>query len=146
MPPVRRIPVEAPERDDPRGWALAPVRAAEASEGSCWNLHVASVRPGAFRGNHAHPEATEWLLVFGGPARLTWKVLEGGEHGEVEITGGGPALFEIGPGVGHRIANAGSEDVYIMAFYDRATPQTVSCLEVDERPDMARGERNPWST
>jgi len=113
-----------------RGWAMNPMAAAGAGNLSRGAMHLVSIRPGAVRGNHLHRNATEWILVFGGTGRLSWKCPEGSGIREFTIQGRGPELYQVPPGVDHAIANTSSDEIYALVFYDRDSPETDSATEL----------------
>ncbi|MBE9546887.1 MAG: hypothetical protein IMF10_05260 [Proteobacteria bacterium] len=112
---------------DERGWAINPFEVADLLGESAGNLHVVSMKPGAIRGNHYHPDATEWLLFCEGPAKLVWRSRGDDSIHEYLIEGEEPALFEIPPGFEHAVKNISDDAIYLMAFYDTHDPATVGC-------------------
>ena len=119
---------------DARGWGMNPVRQAGAGPGAAAQLHVVSIRPGASRGHHAHGNATEWILVFGGPAKLTWTSPADAALHEEAVTGPDPVLFEIPSLVEHVITNTGDQDIYAVAFYDHPAPETLPAETLPTTP------------
>ena len=87
--------------------------------------------PGAVRGNHVHPDAAEYVLVWGGEAEVTWEHPEGGLASE-KVTGEELIAFEIPPGVAHAVTNTGDREVYLIAYYFGSREQ--------EWPDTDRKE------
>jgi oxalate decarboxylase/phosphoglucose isomerase-like protein (cupin superfamily) len=83
------------------------------------NLHVASMQPGAIRGNHVHASAAEWLLFCGGPAAL----ITGAE--EILVGGGEPELFEIPAGLPHAIVNRSEREIFLVVFYEEKDLDTA---------------------
>ena len=77
------------------------------------------------RGNHYHPNSTEWLLVFGGAALFCWQDPEDGIIYKEKIGEEEPALFEIPPNIAHVIKNSGQRDIYIMAVTSSPHPDQV---------------------
>jgi oxalate decarboxylase/phosphoglucose isomerase-like protein (cupin superfamily) len=123
----------------PRGWGMAPLRIAGAGDAAAEGLHLVSIRPGASRGNHAHGNATEWILVFGGTGKLTWRSPAVGTVRESVISGEGPVLYEIPPHVEHVITNTSGADIYALVFYNHPAPETVPSetlfgMEKGEKP------------
>ncbi len=123
MEKIRRIPIGEKAWSDARGWVLNPLSLAGLEGKPLGNLHVASMQPGAVRGNHAHGGAAEWLLFCGGPA-----VLIAGEE-EFPVSGEGPELFEIPAGLPHAIVNRSGREIFLVVFYAeeelRTTPAKV---------------------
>jgi dTDP-4-dehydrorhamnose 3,5-epimerase-like enzyme len=118
MSKIRRVPIGDKTWKDARGWVLNPLPLAGLENKPLGNLHVASMQPGAVRGNHAHGSAAEWLLFCGGPAAL-----QGGMPGdpgaeEIIISGGEPELFEIPAGLPHAIVNRSDREIFLVVFYE----------------------------
>jgi oxalate decarboxylase/phosphoglucose isomerase-like protein (cupin superfamily) len=119
MSKIRKVPIAEKTWKDARGWVLNPLPLAGLESTPLGNLHVASMQPGAVRGNHAHGSASEWLLFCGGPA-----VLLGGTPGdagaeEIIINGGEPELFEIPAGLPHAIVNRSDREIFLVVFYEQ---------------------------
>jgi uncharacterized RmlC-like cupin family protein len=114
-------------QDEPQGgWSLFFLEAAGIAPLQARDIHVISVPPGAVRGNHIHRGSTEWLLVWGGRARLLW--VGGGSTKEFIIDGTRPRLFKVPPGIPHALENMSEENVYVLAFADgerSTTPFTL---------------------
>lgn len=121
---VKRLALEG-LRSDPGGWGVNPVLEAGAGPEAAHRLHLVSIRPGATRGRHAHGNATEWVLVFGGPARVVWSAPADGVLHESAVSGDRPVLFEIPAGVEHAITNTSGGEIYALAFYDHPDPETL---------------------
>lgn len=118
MAKIRRVAIGDKAWKDVRGWVLNPLPLAGLEGRPLGNLHVASMQPGAVRGNHAHAGAAEWLLFCGGPA-----VLLAGTEGdlgaeEILIRGGEPELFEIPAGLSHAIVNRSDREIFLVVFYE----------------------------
>jgi dTDP-4-dehydrorhamnose 3,5-epimerase-like enzyme len=113
------------KREDDRGWVVDPI--ARADPGApLGHLHLASLAPGAIRGNHVHPASSEFILVWGGRAELAWE--EDGRVVREEVSGDELVVFEIPAGVAHAVTNTGLGTVYLVAYYfgasDREWPDT----------------------
>ena len=119
MERIRRIPIGEKAWSDARGWVLNPLDLAGLEGKLLGNLHVASMQPGAVRGNHAHGSAAEWLLFCGGPAALI-----AGEE-EIPVSGAGPELFEIPAGLPHAIVNRSDREIFLVVFYEEEDLQTT---------------------
>lgn len=103
---------------DFRGWVINPFRAAQICGFEPSNFHVASMKPGAVRGNHFHPETTEWLFIFNGKVKLTWSTLKHSElpSTHISLIVDEPRLFVISPNTYHAIENISDEIVFLIAF------------------------------
>lgn len=124
-------------KSGPAGWGMNPVREAGAGNEAATGMHLVSIHPGTSRGHHAHANATEWIVVFGGTGVLTWRAPVDGSLREAFIDGQGPVLYEIPPGVEHVITNSGQQDIYALVFYDHPSPETVPA---ETLPAMRKGE------
>ncbi len=116
---VRQVPIGEKAWTDARGWVLNPLALAGLEGKPLGNLHVASMQPGAVRGNHAHGSAAEWLLFCGGPAALI-----AGEE-EIAVSGAEPELFEIPAGLPHAIVNRSDREIFLVVFYEEKELQTA---------------------
>lgn len=110
---------------DERGWVVRPVEAAGFAGKPLGAFHVASLKPGAVRGNHCHPGAAEWILLIGGPARVVLKHPVNNTVSEITAGEKEPALFEIPAGFGHAIRNLSPADIYLIVFYDVSEVVTI---------------------
>ena len=127
MAEPRKIDLAGLRTTDERGWSLNPFLASGLAPSQIGGMHVVSVKPGTARGNHVHRGATEWLLIFGGPATLIWRSPTEPKPKELHLDQGGPWLFEIPPLVEHAIVNRSNSDFYLVAFYDQPDPATERC-------------------
>jgi len=119
MERIRRIDIGEKAWTDARGWVTNPLALAGLEGRTLGNLHVASMKPGAVRGNHAHGTAEEWLLFCGGPASL----IAGSE--EIRVGGGEPELFAIPAGLPHAIVNRSDKEIFLVVFYAEKELQTA---------------------
>ena len=129
MEEIKRLELKDAMRIDSRGWSIDPFRTAGQPAENVCGLHVVSITPGVSRGNHAHRGATEWLLVFGGSAKLISRQGETSLTHEMDVSGDGPVLFEIPPKVEHAVVNTSEHIIYIIAFYDSPEADTVPCAD-----------------
>ena len=127
MVKVKRIKAQGSAWRDARGWGINPLETADIAAESLGNLHVVSIKPGCVRGNHCHPNATEWILVFGGPAKFAWRNGGDGDAQEDIVDGENPAFFEIPAGVGHAVMNASKSDIYLISMSSLSDPETEGC-------------------
>ena len=89
---------------------------------------MASIVPGAVRGNHRHNNTSEFLLVFGG--RYDFYYVQETEirrkrFGDSQLIG-----IRINPGTAHALKNVGDDTLYVIAYYDRPydfnNPDTIT--------------------
>lgn len=122
---VRQLELKNVIFKDGRGWSINPLKIADIRDKSLKDLHVVSIKPGTIRGNHHHPDATEWLIIYGGLASLVWRPVGNEAVNEFLIEGEEPALFEISPGCEHAIKNLSHYDIYLTVFYNVPSPDVV---------------------
>ena len=101
----------------PRGVVFEPLTAAMLRRGTIVNVHVATMRPGAVRGNHRHLVATEYVS-FSGPVKLVVRDRKGGQE-QIQFGDNECVRVKIGPGVAHAFVNTGSADTFIACFVNR---------------------------
>jgi dTDP-4-dehydrorhamnose 3,5-epimerase-like enzyme len=112
MTGVRKHVLE--KRADERGWVTDPlVRSPDGKP--LGHAHLASLEPGAIRGNHVHSGAAEYVLVWGGSAEIAWE--DDGRAAREAVSDSELAVFEIPPGVAHAVTNTGPKTVYLIAYY-----------------------------
>lgn len=80
----------------------------------CRNCHLISIVPGQIRGQHQHPDKTEWLLVFHGQGQLFWRSGDGELH--QRLLSDNRTLVVIPPGMPHTLRNDGSTILYLLAW------------------------------
>lgn len=124
---VRRVLCPQETWRDARGWGMNPLIAAGVDGNGPASLHVVSLKPGAVRGNHAHPDSTEWMQVCGGPAQLVWTCPDNATPFSEWIAADDPALFLIPPGCGHAVRNHAPFDITVVSFSNARKPLQVRC-------------------
>ena len=125
MVSIKRIELKKNIWKDERGWGTSPIEAVRIKTESMGSLHVASIRPGCIRGTHYNTDSTEWLILFGGPARFYWRFRKEDAIHEELIQDAEPILFEIPPEVEHAILNISESDIFLMAFSDSKKRDTI---------------------
>jgi dTDP-4-dehydrorhamnose 3,5-epimerase-like enzyme len=111
---VKSIDVQS----DSRGQVFEPLSDGMARAGRWPNFHVATVQPGAVRGNHRHPEGTELIVMFGSDARFVYE--EQGTRRELTLNRTSALAVHIPPGVAHAIQNTGDGVLVLLCFQSRA--------------------------
>ena len=92
---------------------------AEALEfvGCMADVHVASTKPGAVRGNHYHLRRREAIVVLPGATwSLHWDDGEGSPAQHREFNGGSAVLVLVAPGASHAVRNDGSGLLWLVAI------------------------------
>jgi len=113
---------------DARGWASNLLDFLPLPPAQIANVHVVSMKPGAIRGNHRHRVQTEWIVVCGGPCRVT---IDDDRRQFNELHDGNkPLLLSLPPGTAHAVQYLGDGEAYLVCVTD--TPYDF------ERPDVER--------
>jgi hypothetical protein len=97
--------------------------------GSVDEIHVATILPGAIRGNHFHADKREaTVLAFSDSCRLAWKPLNAAETTQKDFEGKDAIVFKALPNVIHAIKNTGGRPVTLVSFsnkrHDAGNPDT----------------------
>ena len=80
------------------------------------DLHLASIVPGAVRGNHYHLRRREAIVVLPGPAwSLHWDEGEGMPPQHRSFPGSGAMLVLVSPDSSHAVRNDGNGLLWIVA-------------------------------
>jgi mannose-6-phosphate isomerase-like protein (cupin superfamily) len=102
---------------DARGLSFtAPVEALE-YVGRMADVHLASTKPGAVRGNHYHLRRREAIVVLPG-SKWSFHWDEGDETASQhrEFDGGRAVLVLVAPGASHAVRNDGEELLWLVAI------------------------------
>jgi oxalate decarboxylase/phosphoglucose isomerase-like protein (cupin superfamily) len=110
---VRKHVLDA--RRDQRGWVINPIVPSPPGM-VLGHVHVASLEPGAVRGNHVHPDSSEYVAVWGGRADVLHEHEDGGPVRE-QVSEDELVVFEIPAGVAHAVTNTGDTTIYLIAYY-----------------------------
>jgi dTDP-4-dehydrorhamnose 3,5-epimerase-like enzyme len=132
--------VSLPEsfRQEPRGWFFAPLKnfkMVDQPEVDWTTFHTVSLEPGAIRGNHFHPQVTEWLFFFGGPVLLVWQD-EGSEIIQKKLIDDNHTFLIIPPRVKHAVKNESTGTLYLVAFRSPAEsseePEVLTSMLIEQ--------------
>lgn len=93
------------------------------------DVHIATIVPGAIRGNHYHVGRNEVVLIWYYDSWiLAWDQNGGTNKHTRAFIGKGIILIEIDMDISHAIKNIGRKDIFIIAFsnkeYDVKNPDT----------------------
>jgi dTDP-4-dehydrorhamnose 3,5-epimerase-like enzyme len=108
---------ELNDNGDARGLSItAPLQALE-YVGRMADVHLASTKPGAVRGNHYHLKRREAIVVLPG-ARWSFHWDEGDETAPQQRMFGGTraVLLLVAPGASHAVRNDGEEVLWLVAI------------------------------
>jgi len=102
---------------DARGFSFtAPLEALE-YVGRMADVHLASTKPGAVRGNHYHLKRREAIVVLPG-AKWSFHWDQGSETAahHREFDGGCAVLVLVAPGASHAVRNDGEDLLWLLAI------------------------------
>ncbi len=115
--PIQFIRLAESLHEDERGFVFFPFQGLAENlprAEMCASCHVISIAPGQVRGQHQHPQKTEWLYVFHGRGRLFWQVP--GQERQEKLLDTNRILVVIAPGIPHALRNEGAEPLYLLAW------------------------------
>jgi oxalate decarboxylase/phosphoglucose isomerase-like protein (cupin superfamily) len=102
---------------DARGYSFTAPGDALAFVGRMADVHLASTRPGAVRGNHYHLRRREAIVVMPGAKwSLHWDEGEGSAAQHRSFDGGCAVLVLVAPGASHAVRNDGGELLWLVAI------------------------------
>lgn len=130
MPSIKIISLSENYRSETRGWSFAPFTDPELIRqiNIDWTaFHTVSMEPGTIRGNHVHPNVTEWLLFCGGPILLAWQDPDSDTIEKIRIEDNYTYAI-IPPGIKHAIKNLGDDILYLVAFRSPAPSEAPEVL------------------
>lgn len=106
---------------DARGFSFSPPPEALAFLGRIADVHLASTKPGAIRGNHFHLRKQEAIIFLPGAAwSLHWDEGEGTVGQQRSFDGSSAVLALISPGASHAVRNDGTATLWLIAFSSEA--------------------------
>lgn len=119
---VEFLDLEEAWRQDERGWVYFPFQHLDPGWSELeilQSLHVIAITPGQIRGQHLHPQKTEWLYLISGQGTLFWRDEEDFLQRRELLAN--RQLVIIPPGIPHALRNDGPEVLYLLAW--RASPK-----------------------
>ncbi len=130
LPEVRITPL--PDTGDQRGSSFQTGPSWLAFLGSIDDAHIATIVPGAIRGNHFHLRRREAIAVlYADNWQAAWNQGADTEVTVREFTGAGAVMLEVDPGASHAIANTGRAPLWIIGLsngaWDPAAPDSFLC-------------------
>jgi oxalate decarboxylase/phosphoglucose isomerase-like protein (cupin superfamily) len=120
---VDREPVFLPlvDSSDERGASFSVVADLLDRIGSVQDLHIASLAPGAIRGNHYHVKKNEIINVLSsGRWSFTWDTGEGTPVQTRRFEGGDGVAVVVPPIGAHAVKNEGTGTMWIVVASDKA--------------------------
>jgi dTDP-4-dehydrorhamnose 3,5-epimerase-like enzyme len=117
--PAVRV-TELRDSGDARGRSFSIGGKLAAGIGRVEDAHLATIVPGAIRGNHYHAARREAILVlYTDSWKLHWDGGEGTRLEQRQFEGAGAALLDVDPLCAHAIENSGARDLIILSCSDR---------------------------
>ena len=121
--------VELKNSGDARGLSFTAPTEALAFVGRMADVHLASTKPGAVRGNHYHLRRREAIVVLPGTRwSLHWDQGDGSTAEHRSFDGSHAVLVLVSPGASHAVRNDGDEWMWLVAIsseeYDPAESVT----------------------
>jgi oxalate decarboxylase/phosphoglucose isomerase-like protein (cupin superfamily) len=102
---------------DARGYSFTIPAEALEFVGRTADVHLASTKPGAVRGNHYHLRRREAIVVLPGATwSLHWDDSEGSPAQHREFNGGSAVLVLVAPGASHAVRNDGDDTLWLVAI------------------------------
>jgi dTDP-4-dehydrorhamnose 3,5-epimerase-like enzyme len=120
---------EIPNTGDARGFSFTAPAEGLSFVGRMADVHLASTKPGAIRGNHYHLRRREAIVVLPGTKwSLHWDEGEASPAQHRDFDGSSAVLVLISPGASHAVRNDGDRDLWLVAIssevYDPAETVT----------------------
>jgi len=114
---------------DARGLSFTAPTDALAFVGRMSDVHLASTKPGAVRGNHYHLRRREAIVVMPGAKwSLHWDEGENLQPQHRDFDGSKAVLVLVSPGQSHAVRNDGDREIWLVAIssetYDPAESVT----------------------
>ena len=102
---------------DMRGFSFTAPNEALAFVGRMSDIHLASTKPGAVRGNHYHLRRREAIVVLPGARwSLHWDDGDGSATQHHSFDGTCAVLVLVSPGASHAVRNDGESDLLLVAI------------------------------
>jgi dTDP-4-dehydrorhamnose 3,5-epimerase-like enzyme len=119
--------IELPDSTDSRGFSYSILDDALSRLSSIHDVHIASVAPGAIRGNHFHLIKTELITVIAhGPWSFYWDTGVGTPVHQRRFVGQVGLTILVPPSGAHAVKNAGGKELLIVVASDRPFARTAS--------------------
>jgi len=102
---------------DARGLSFTAPSEALSFVGRMSDVHTASIKPGAVRGNHYHLRRREAIVVLPGAKwSLHWDEGEGAPTEHRKFDGSSAVIVLVSPGQSHAVRNDGERDLWFVAI------------------------------
>jgi oxalate decarboxylase/phosphoglucose isomerase-like protein (cupin superfamily) len=112
---------ELEPHEDGRGESLRVPVECLAGFGAVREMHAVTIVPGAVRGNHAHPQRAETMVVRpAGPWTLAWRSPPAPDVSRRRFDGTRVLVLNVDAGIFHALRNDAQEPMSIVSFSDGA--------------------------
>jgi len=102
---------------DARGFSFTAPDDAMRFLGRISDVHLASTKPSAVRGNHYHLRRREAIVIFPGAAwSMHWDEGEGTSARHRQFDGSTAVLVLVSPGASHAVRNDDTKSLWFVAF------------------------------
>jgi dTDP-4-dehydrorhamnose 3,5-epimerase-like enzyme len=119
MPDLTFMPL--PESSDGRGVSFVILGEVLATMDNVLDVHIASVRPGAIRGNHYHSVKTELItVIYSDSWSFHWDTGEDTEVHSRQFAGAGAVAVVVPHAWSHAVKNEGATDLWLFNASDMA--------------------------
>lgn len=99
---------------DARGWLVEMLKQNEVGQ-KIGQIYVASLCPGAIRGNHWHSKRIEWFFVIGDNVQVHLQDAKTKETKVIDIRPDNPLRISIFPPIAHAVVNKGENVAYLIS-------------------------------
>ena len=115
----KSIILDTQSQSDERGWVNEPIENKDLAAGKIRNVHIASILPGAVRGNHFHMRKTEFALIMGNGCQFNTIDNETSKKEQIITDGSKPVIVRIPQKISHAFKNIGNSVVYLLCYSDQ---------------------------
>ncbi len=99
---------------DARGWLVEMLKQSEVDQ-KIKQIYVASLQPGAIRGNHCHLKRIEWFFIIGNDVQVHLQDIKTKETKIIDVRPDNPLRISIFPSIAHAVVNKGENVAYLVS-------------------------------
>ncbi len=126
---VKLQTLELPNFGDARGVSFTVPAEALAFVGRMSDVHLASTKPDAVRGNHYHLRRREAIIIMPGSKwSLHWDEGDNSPPEHREFEGSKAVLVLVSPGQSHAVRNDGDRELWLVAISSESYDPTESVI------------------
>lgn len=116
---------------DRRGWFVEVLKRNQINE-EVQQISVASLKPGAIRGNHYHLKRVEWFFVFGDKAQFYVENTKTHKKRSFKLSLKNPKVIVVFPNTAHAVKNLSKKTIYLLEaqndIYNPKNPDKYSYI------------------